>query len=80
MKTPRDLSGDDLISALKIFGYVRIRQTGSHVQLETKEHGEHHLSIPRHSPLRIGTLNKILSLIGEHFGISRNEVMQRLQK
>ena len=80
MKTPRDLSGDELITALKIFGYERIRQTGSHIQIATKTNGEHHLSIPRHSPLRIGTLNKILSLIGDHFGISKNEVLQRLTK
>src|SRR5205085_2173903 len=66
------LSGDDLIAALKVFGYIRVRQTGSHVQLATSENGEHHLSIPRHSPLRIGTLNKILTLVGEHFGISKN--------
>jgi predicted RNA binding protein YcfA (HicA-like mRNA interferase family) len=78
MKTPRNLSGDELINALKVFGYERVRQTGSHIQLETKKNGEHHLSIPKHSPLRIGTLNKILNLIGDHFGISKNEVLDRL--
>ena len=78
MKTPRDLSGGELISALSIFGYSRVRQTGSHVQLVTHENGEHHLSIPLHSPLRIGTLNKILSLVAEHFGITKNEVLARI--
>ncbi len=77
MKTPRDLSGDELISALRVLGYERVRQTGSHVQLATTQKGEHHISIPRHSPLRIGTLNKILSLVGDHFGISKNEVLQK---
>ncbi len=78
MKTPRNLSGEDLIIALRVFGYSRVRQTGSHVQLVTQEKGEHHLSIPLHFPLRIGTLNKILSLVGEHFGISKNEVLAKL--
>ncbi|MEI8135201.1 MAG: type II toxin-antitoxin system HicA family toxin [bacterium] len=78
MKTPRDLSGEELIKALGKFGYVRVRQTGSHVQLMTKENGEHHLSIPKHSPLRIGTLNKILSLVGDHFGLTKNEVLDRI--
>lgn len=78
MKTPRDISGENLISALRKFGYSRQRQTGSHVQLVTHENGEHHLSIPLHSPLRIGTLNKILSLVGEHFGISKNDVLSKI--
>jgi len=78
MKTPRDLSGEELIKALGKFGYVKVRQTGSHVQLMTNENGEHHLSIPKHSPLRIGTLNKILSLVGDHFGLTKNEVLDRI--
>jgi predicted RNA binding protein YcfA (HicA-like mRNA interferase family) len=78
MKTPRDLSGEELIKALGKFGYARVRQTGSHVQLMTKENGEHHLSIPNHSPLRIGTLNTILNLVADHFSITKNEVLERI--
>ncbi len=78
MKTPRDLSGDSLIAALRVFGYARVRQTGSHVQLVTREQGEHHITVPLHSPLRVGTLNKILSLVAEHFKVSKNEVLARL--
>ncbi len=78
MKTPRDLSGEELIKALGKFGYTKVRQTGSHVQLMTKEKGEHHISIPNHSPLRIGTLNKILSLVADHFATTKNEVLQRI--
>jgi predicted RNA binding protein YcfA (HicA-like mRNA interferase family) len=40
MKTPRDLSGSELISSLSIFGYGRVRQTGSYVQLVTQRNGE----------------------------------------
>jgi predicted RNA binding protein YcfA (HicA-like mRNA interferase family) len=80
MRTPRDLSGSELIKALGAFGYMRVRQTGSHVQLMTNEKGEHHLSIPLHSPLRIGTLNAILNLVADHFEISKGDVLDRLLK
>ncbi len=60
MRLPRDLSGSDLAHSLRKLGYSVTRQTGSHVRLTTYEHGEHHLTIPLHSPLRIGTLSAIL--------------------
>ncbi|MEK6639857.1 MAG: type II toxin-antitoxin system HicA family toxin [Nitrospirota bacterium] len=56
MRLPRDLSGGDLAHSLRKLGYSVNRQNGSHVRLTTHEHGEHHLTIPLHSPLRIGTL------------------------
>ena len=79
MKTPRDLSGDELIYALRVFGYSRTRQTGSHVQLVTQENGEHHITVPLHSPIRVGTLNSILNLVAEHFGITKSDVLDRLE-
>lgn len=56
MKLPRDLSGPVLIRLLAKLGYAVTRQTGSHVRLTTLERGEHHITIPTHDPLRIGTL------------------------
>jgi hypothetical protein len=32
------------------------RQTGSHVRLTTRQDGEHHVTVPNHAQLRIGTL------------------------
>jgi len=55
MRLPRDLSGSDLAQALRKLGYSMTRQVGSHLRLTTYEHGEHHLTIPQHTPLRIGT-------------------------
>lgn len=78
MKLPRDLSGDDLVSALSRLGYSALRQTGSHVRLVTQEHGEHYVTVPRHSPLRIGTLAGIVSDIALHFGISKEELLSRM--
>jgi predicted RNA binding protein YcfA (HicA-like mRNA interferase family) len=61
MRLPRDLSGADLIRALQSYGYEETRQTGSHIRLTTTVGGEHHVTVPRHDPLRVGTLNAILS-------------------
>lgn len=79
MKLPRDVSGDDLAKALRAFGYQVTRQTGSHLRLTTAEGGEHHVSIPRHSPLRVGTLAGILDEVAAHFSIGREELLGRIR-
>jgi predicted RNA binding protein YcfA (HicA-like mRNA interferase family) len=78
MRLPRDLSGDDLVKALRGLGYEVTRQTDSHLRLTTLEHGEHHVTNPRHNPLRVGTLAAILSDVAEHFELSREELVPRL--
>jgi predicted RNA binding protein YcfA (HicA-like mRNA interferase family) len=78
VKLPRDLSGDELARALTILGYAVTRQTGSHMRLTTAERGEHHLTIPRHDPLKTGTLSAILAEVASHFDISRDELLRRL--
>jgi predicted RNA binding protein YcfA (HicA-like mRNA interferase family) len=60
MRLPRDLGGEDLAILLKRYGYEVTRQTGSHLRLTTQQEGEHHITIPRHAALRVGTLNAIL--------------------
>ena len=78
MRLPRDLSGTDLAHALRILGYRVTRQTGSRLRLTTSEHGEHHVTIPQHKPIRVGTLAAILGNVAEHFELSRDEVVARL--
>jgi predicted RNA binding protein YcfA (HicA-like mRNA interferase family) len=78
MRLPRDLSGSDLAQALRTLGYSVTRQTGSHLRLTTHEHGEHHLTIPQHAPLRIGTLSAILADIATHFALTREQLVERL--
>lgn len=78
MKLPRDLSGKDLAQALRSVGYRVTRQTGSHMRLTTLEGGEHHITVPQHDPLRLGTLAGILADVAEHFQWSREELTQRL--
>jgi hypothetical protein len=48
------------------------------MRLTTIEGGEHHVTIPEHSPLRIGTLAGILNDIATHLGLSRDEVLKKL--
>ena len=78
MKLPRDVSGADLAKRLGRLGYEVTRQTGSHLRLSTKECGQHHVTIPNHDSLKVGTLAGILGDVGAHFEISRDELIQRL--
>lgn len=78
MKLPRGVSGDDLAKALRVLGYAATRQTGSHYRLTTGQGGEHPVTIPRHSPLRVGTFAAILDDVAEHFGFSRDELIAKL--
>jgi predicted RNA binding protein YcfA (HicA-like mRNA interferase family) len=78
MRLPRDVSGSDLAQALGKLGYSITRQTGSHLRLTTHEHGEHHLTIPQHNPLRIGTLSAIFAEVAKHFEFSRDQLLEKL--
>jgi hypothetical protein len=46
--------------------------------LTTLEGGEHHITIPRHAALRVGTLAGLLGDVGQHFALSREELAERL--
>lgn len=78
MKLPRDVSGDELAKRLKVFGYETTRQAGSHLRLTTTLGGEHHVTIPRHDSLKLGTLSGVLNDVAEHFEISRDEVIDQV--
>jgi len=78
MRLPRNLSGSDLAHALRTFGYLITRQTGSHLRLTTVEQGEHHVTVPRHGALRVGTLAAILTDVGRHVGLTRDELVDQL--
>jgi len=78
MKIPRNLTGRDLVRLLAPFGYNITRQTGSHIRLTTEKNGIHHITIPDHNPLRIGTLSSILNEISLHFKISKNELVKQI--
>lgn len=78
MKLPRDVSGEELSRRLGGFDYSVTRQTGSHMRLTRTGATEHHITIPKHNPLKVGTLAAILDDIAAHLGISRQELIRRL--
>ena len=78
MKLPRDLSGSEFVAALAVLGYAVTRQAGSHIRLTTMLNGEHHITIPAHDPIKVGTLASIIRDLCEHHGMKRDDVLRRL--
>jgi predicted RNA binding protein YcfA (HicA-like mRNA interferase family) len=78
MKLPRDISGQALAKALLKLGYEPTRQTGSHIRLTTQQNGEHHVTVPAHNPLKIGTLNAMLQAVAQHFELTRDALLKIL--
>lgn len=79
MKLPRDISADALIKALGMLGYTVTRQKGSHMRVTTQVNGEHHEVVPKHNPIRIGTLQSIFKSIAQHHRMSVEELVRRLE-
>jgi len=78
MRLPRDWDGEKLAKLLRRYGYELSRQTGSHMRLTTQQGGEHHVTIPRHSPLRVGTINAIIKDVAQHMELERDELLREL--
>ncbi|MBN1856285.1 MAG: type II toxin-antitoxin system HicA family toxin [Dehalococcoidia bacterium] len=78
MKLPRDLSGQTLAHDLGRVGYEVTRQTGSHIRLTMPGEPEHHITIPGHTALKVGTLNAIIKDVAEHLNLNKEELMRRL--
>ena len=79
MKLPRDLGGEELATRLGKYGYQVVRQTGSHIRLtSTYKDTEHHLTIPRHKPLRVGTLNGIINEVAAYLEIEKQNLIDDL--
>jgi len=79
MRLPRDVDPKTLVRALSVMGYEPTRQTGSHIRITTQLGGEHHEVIPNHKPIKIGTLQSILSSIAGHHGITVDELLKTLR-
>jgi predicted RNA binding protein YcfA (HicA-like mRNA interferase family) len=78
MRVPRGLSGQDLVKALKKYGYAPVRQTGAHIRITTQQKGEHHVTVPNHDALRIGTLSSILKEVADHLQRNRDQLIEEL--
>lgn len=77
-RLPRDLSGADLIRALERQGYRVTRSVGSHARLTHPGPPEHHLTIPRHESLKVGTLSAILDDLAQAWKLDREQILRRL--
>jgi predicted RNA binding protein YcfA (HicA-like mRNA interferase family) len=78
MKLPRDVDADELIKALRVLGYSATRQTGSHIRVATQVNGQHHEVVPRHRPIKSGTLRGILGTVAEHHRMSLTALIDLL--
>ena len=78
MKLPRDLSGAELVKALARVGYKVTRQSGSHFRLTTDQPSQHHVTVPAHDRLKIGTLAAVLGDVAAHLKLDRDELLRRL--
>jgi predicted RNA binding protein YcfA (HicA-like mRNA interferase family) len=75
LKLPRDLGGTELAKLLRRYGYEVTRQTGSHLRLTSSQRGsQHHISIPAHKDLRLGTLAGILDDVSNYLQITRADL------
>jgi predicted RNA binding protein YcfA (HicA-like mRNA interferase family) len=78
MKLPRDVSGASLVKALARLGYRVTRQSGSHIRLTCEQPKQHHITIPNHDSLRVGTLAAILGDVAAHHGVQRETLLEQL--
>lgn len=80
MKIPRDISAADLIRSLRVLGYDRVRQDGSHIRLTTTLGGIHHVTVPNHRPLKTGTLlGGVLKPVASHHKLTVEELLAKLE-
>lgn len=64
MKLPQ-ISGIELVKRLRRFGFVVVRQRGSHIRLEKNNlSGSIKITVPAHPVLKKGTLHHIIKDAG----------------
>lgn len=79
MRIPRDVHGADLVKALRVLGYEFVRRDSSHIRLTTRLNGEHHVTVPDHKPLKMGTLVRgVLKPVAAHHKLTVEELLDKL--
>jgi predicted RNA binding protein YcfA (HicA-like mRNA interferase family) len=79
MRLPRDTGGEELASLLGKYGYSFTHQTGSHLRLTSSLKGtEHHITIPRHKSLKVGTLSSILKDVATYVEMDKQQLIEEL--
>lgn len=77
-KIPREITGPELVRALRVLGYSQVRQDGSHIRLSTLQGGQNHVTVPNHRPIKVGTLRAILSGIANHHQVTVEVLLEQL--
>ena len=73
---PRSLSGEAFARLLRRYGYEVTRQTSSHLRLTSTSRGsQHHITIPAHHELKVGTLHGILTDVAAYLEMDRAELV-----
>jgi len=79
VRIPRDINASDLVRALRVLGYEHVRQDGSHIRLTTTMGGIHHITVPNHRPLKVGTLlGGVLKPVAAHHNLTIDELLEML--
>lgn len=75
MKLIRNISAQELIKALEKLDYFPTRQKESHIRLSNRKEPLHHITIPNHRPIKIGTLSSILKDIAYHNNMTKEDLL-----
>jgi predicted RNA binding protein YcfA (HicA-like mRNA interferase family) len=71
VKLPRDLTGAEVVKALKRCGFEFMRQRGSHAILRKETRT---VVVPQHKPIKPGTLKGVI----EQAGLTLEEFLRHL--
>jgi len=74
MKIPRDVDYKKIKKLLKKLNYLEIKQVGSHVRFENTDL-KHRITIPKHNPIKLGTLNNILNDLTKNNNLNKEEIL-----
>ena len=73
------MSGRDPARRLRKCGYEVRRQTGSHMRLTSSLRGpEHHVTIPDHDDLRVGTLRGVLGAVADCLDVPVDDLVDEV--
>ncbi len=75
------VSGQQLVKILERLGYQVIRQRGSHIRMrKVTTSGEHNITIPNHKSIAKGTLSDIITKASLWNNMSKDELINMLEK
>jgi len=78
-RTPRDVSGKDLVKVLSKYGYEVVRQNGSHIRMSiTTNDGVRSITVPNHDAIRLGTLMSIINEVSAHLKLDIQDIINKL--